>query len=844
MENKKKIAPIMMVAMVMVAAFSIIPVSAPGNPGSGCESETKYYGNLTGGGVYFEQQGWYQNTPMTRTFNNVPDGIKFAKVYTGIWGGTPAKGGEFNITVNGNTTATYKACDPCPQPDLCGPWQHLRCDALNASINWDVNQHLDTTIIRDYVTGCNVHFMSYNATPYITPGTNTIAVNAACRDPNDCYGVCWYNQAYLIALLVVYENSSMANMTYWINEGAPYLVKGSKCVYDGNNLSASLYLDGLHIDNVKKVKYRTLGWPHVINATEGAAYTKLNGNDIGVPDVTECGDTNCYSENLLRWTNIPTEYINDTLYGGSNKVEYYDDDPNYERTYVAVLTARGPVPNPDLIVTDMKFPRTGMRPGLSETQKIDVTVKNDGGVATAGTFNVSLSAGGYNDKKTIGPLVPEGRETVTFTVNPALTANCYDFTVVADCDNDVDEVAYEYNNEETEKRQVGYVIVVGSNSDFEHLNASNVNAASPLPAGCFENKSGTYYIQNMKNEYSVENCAGPGIDIRNTDAHFVITNCTVHNCGGGNNGVHLHSVKYGKVNGSCVMANNTGKGIRMQNCSYIDIENSSFLNNSIYGIEVYPTVMPKPSCKYINITNNNCSYNEYGIELIGDNCIVRDNIISNNWRYGMYGYGNDSQIYNNTIRDNDDYGIMMNYDIPSQVCLRNCIFGNTFIDNNRVYNQNASQAYDSGDNYWNTTTPLGYYNDTCAGADPACAHDNYIGNNWSDYNGTDEGDDKIGDAWYPINDSTPVQHPPSANDTGPLMDSWVNYARILCGDVDCSGGVTTDDVHPVFRRVYGDPVCSDWAADVDCSGGVTTDDVHPTFRRVYGDPVNCCEGCA
>jgi hypothetical protein len=55
--KKRHIASIVMVAMVVLAAFSIIPVSAPGNPGAGCTSETKFYGTIHGG-IYFEQLGF------------------------------------------------------------------------------------------------------------------------------------------------------------------------------------------------------------------------------------------------------------------------------------------------------------------------------------------------------------------------------------------------------------------------------------------------------------------------------------------------------------------------------------------------------------------------------------------------------------------------------------------------------------------------------------------------------------------------------------------------------------------------------------------------------------------
>ena len=133
--------------------------------------------------------------------------------------------------------------------------------------------------------------------------------------------------------------------------------------------------------------------------------------------------------------------------------------------------------------------------------------------------------------------------------------------------------------------------------------------------------------------------------------------------------------------------------------------------------------------------------------------------------------------------------------MPSLPTFWNCIFGNTFIDNNKLI-PHACQAYDSGINYWNSTVKLGYYNNTCGAA---CAHDNYIGNYWSDLACIDANNDGICDSSYNICGGT-------MKDYAPLVQPWANYSRIKCGDVDCSGGVTTADVYPVFRRVFGDPV--------------------------------------
>jgi hypothetical protein len=93
------------IVIVALAAFSIIPVSAQGDPGAGCTAETKIYDTIHGD-VYFEQQGFGYYNSMTKTFNNVPDGIKVARIYTGFWQGSLGKGGFFNITIQ-NATGSY-----------------------------------------------------------------------------------------------------------------------------------------------------------------------------------------------------------------------------------------------------------------------------------------------------------------------------------------------------------------------------------------------------------------------------------------------------------------------------------------------------------------------------------------------------------------------------------------------------------------------------------------------------------------------------------------------------------------------------------------------------------------
>ena len=549
-EMKKNISGLIITLMILIALAGItMPVNALGDPGGGCDCDTKFHGTISGG-VYFEQQGYSEFNEMTKTFD-VPAGsnIVAARVYTGVWQGSPGKGGTFDITVNGQNSGDYQACDPC-SGSPCSPGGS-RCDALNWSgtpnRNLPPNTLAGNAKMHDYITGCGVQAITYDVTDKINldaSNTITVTTSTSCPNCNDD----WDGRVYLIALLVIYENSAMPEITYWVNEGPIYLETGSGCVSGGPYTEASKYFNGNHI-SATKVQLSSLGFPHVIHTENG--YTRLNGNNLGTPDIIESYNAG-YNEAMVRWTNIPPSYIS----GTSQLLEYQDPDAFYERSCVEVLVL-GISNKPDLKVNDIIFP-TVMRDDTSYTISADI---ENQGLATGTTFQAKLTVGGTGITKTVNVagLGAGATTTVDFTGVNINNNGCYEFTVEVDSTGVVNEYD-EGNNIEIEDYQVGNVIVVESISDFNDL----------VSEGLATLTSGTYYIRNL----DITNCAGCGITIRNVDTNFEIENCVIHDCL--EHGIlleDLDNTKNKKIT-ECTIEDNHKKGIRMQNTDHLCIDSN------------------------------------------------------------------------------------------------------------------------------------------------------------------------------------------------------------------------------------------------------------------------------
>ncbi|MFO7898186.1 MAG: NosD domain-containing protein, partial [Planctomycetota bacterium] len=173
--------------------------------------------------------------------------------------------------------------------------------------------------------------------------------------------------------------------------------------------------------------------------------------------------------------------------------------------------------------------------------------------------------------------------------------------------------------------------------------------------------------------------------------------------------------------------------------------NSVVLNNSIcYNPE--PGIMLSGSNSVL--INNNLSYNGGALQIHGNENLILDNAMKESWWGDGIAMENSTgnTIKRNNITGNNDTGIYL------ENSSHNVIYLNSF------NNTDNAESYNSS-NPWNSTEKIDYsYNGT--------EYTSFMGNYWSDYNGTDSSGDGIGDTSYSID---------SDKDYHPLMQPSDNY---------------------------------------------------------------------
>ena len=202
-------------------------------------------------------------------------------------------------------------------------------------------------------------------------------------------------------------------------------------------------------------------------------------------------------------------------------------------------------------------------------------------------------------------------------------------------------------------------------------------------------------------------------------------------------GIYLYSSNNSRIEN--VNASNNEDGIYLSHSSNNTIVNNTVSNNDD-GISLFSNNN--------TIANNTVSNNVCGIYLCESSSnIIANNTVSNN-DYGIWlDYSNNNTIANNNVSSNNHYGIDL-YDSSN-----NTIYLNNLINN--TYQVSSS----SSTNIWNSTEKITY---TYKGK----TYENYLGNYWDDYNGSDANGDGIGETPYIID---------SDKDNYPLIERFENY---------------------------------------------------------------------
>ena len=145
--------------------------------------------------------------------------------------------------------------------------------------------------------------------------------------------------------------------------------------------------------------------------------------------------------------------------------------------------------------------------------------------------------------------------------------------------------------------------------------------------------------------------------------------------------------------------NNIQAGISVVNAHYVKITNNILLNNYVYGIAI--------SANYCNITGNEIEDNGvHGIDVDGsDYCFIFENDITGSQRGINMRDSEYNQIFHNNIVESNSYGILI-FDTANF----NRIYLNNFIDNCLVYPSQQEAADDGlGNNFFDITSLRGNY---------------------------------------------------------------------------------------------------------------------------------------
>ena len=439
------------IPIAVLVLLTALSMPALANYNSDGFSVTTRTNGTVHGGVFIDSVPGAEDT-QTGSFDVPTGNIKWAYLYTGIWGGTNRYEGWVNVTFNGD----------CTSNNLGPIWIRGQNDT-NSNV-WG--------------SGCGKHWMYYNVTNLTNAGTTNIAtvskINAT--DPGGQFD----GDPYGIVLVVVYEGGdNPKDLRYWINDGSDGLNHVNSHDAGTTDFDGAVDTDKVMDANLTMV-HLTAYDPLVDDGL------KFNGNTLD----TSMIDTNAFELNSWDVTSYMESSGNDAWYTrcGDYPTCSIPESDGYINICNAILVLDNSPP--DLNVTAIEvnpdYDAGHRELFANESNTISATIKNLDLNNNSNAFNVSFEIEGENTWKVpVSGLAAGASTDVSINWTPTsggtvLSPVNYNLTVTADCDGEVNETD-ETNNASTKTLSVynngykGKRYTGGSDIETEQMETLNGN---------------------------------------------------------------------------------------------------------------------------------------------------------------------------------------------------------------------------------------------------------------------------------------------------------------------------------------------------------------------------------
>jgi hypothetical protein len=379
------------------------------------------------GGIYVDGGHGVEDTmPYTQSFN-IPGNVIYARLYVGVWGGTPDYTGTVETVVNEHTLGT-----------------------LNLAGKADTNPNV-------VCTGFGVYLVTYEVTPsYLREGANIVTVTTAGDIDGRVYG---------ITLAAIYENEGAPEVEYWLNDGHENL--NVKTPHD----SCTTSFDAATSTDTNA----SLTVAYLCGGPGEKDYLYMNGNQIGGDDVADSMGDSAYSFDLKTFDVSPH------FDPSGNTILFKRGDETAIHPFLAVLALEGGTTTeppqedtePDLVIDRIDAPD---RVFAEKDNTIEVTVKNQADYDVKYAFDVELFADSISLGTVRVPDLGAGEsETLQFVWNPDDTIR-YTLRANADSNHVIDE-SDEENNDNVLVVDVGVEMGYYGDDSIETFKHDTINGS-------------------------------------------------------------------------------------------------------------------------------------------------------------------------------------------------------------------------------------------------------------------------------------------------------------------------------------------------------------------------------